>query len=240
MIPRVVTLRVGASALSVIALSILVPVADPADASTAYRYWSYWNAEPGAPQWRYATEGSGTHVPPDGSVEGWRFGIAGDENIISPATLPDFRSICAPGVQSGDAEQQPTKRVALVIDPGTTAEAPDGESPGSVIATCITTSSSSTGLQILQSIAEVRMDAGFVCGIDGYPSRECAPLVEVPVPAPSMEIAEVSDIDEPAQLATPVQERTADSGTPLMTAATLSLLALAGFGLWRHQRRGRA
>jgi hypothetical protein len=239
MIHGVVTLSARTGALSVIALSMLVPVALPVDASTAYRYWSYWNADPGASQWRYATEGSGTHVPVDGSVEGWRFGIAGDESRISPVTLPDFTSICGPRTESGDSEQRDSKRIALVIDPGTPAEAPDGESPRTLITSCVTTASASTGLQILQSVAEVRMESGFVCGIDGYPVRECAPIVDIPEPVASMEIVATSAVDQPADVALPEPQRAPDTGTPLITAVTLSLLALAGFGVWRHRRRER-
>lgn len=215
-------------------------VAPAAEASTAYRYWSYWTAETGATSWQYATEGSGTHVPADGAVEGWRFGIAGDQTRIQPGALADFASICA-GVDV------PTdgKRVAVVIDPGSELEAPAGEVPGSLLTECVVAAAKDTGLQILQTIVDVRMDAGFVCAIAGYPSRECAPLVELPEPSDiasagggSTSDTEQTDValaeQQPQQPAEPTS-----TGTPLIAAATVSVLALVGFGIWRHRRRER-
>lgn len=209
-------------------------VALPADASTAFRYWSYWNAEPGESTWRYASEGSGTRIPADGAVEGWRFGIAGDAERSQPEIPPDFTSICAGAEPPVDG-----KRVAVVIDVGSEQEAPAGETPGPLITECVTTSSSSTGLQILQQVADVRMDAGFVCGIDGYPARECAPLVESPATANTASSPVPMDADNVQLSATPQEDLPSDSGTPLVTAAALSLAALVGFGVWRHRRRVR-
>lgn len=222
-----------ATTLSALALAgVLGVVALPAEASTAYRYWSYWNAETSSTQWQYSTEGSGTRIPADGAVEGWRFGIAGDAARIQPSVLPDFASICA-GVEA----PQDGKRVALVIDPGTSEEAPEGQLPGAVITECVTTTPSSTGLQILQAVVDVRMDAGFVCGLDGYPARECAPLVEMPAPAPRDGGVSVTSLGESRQSTESTQEATTSTGTPLATAAALSIAALIGFGIWRRRRR---
>lgn len=221
--------------LSVLAIAgSLSTVALPAEASTAYRYWSYWTAEPGDVTWRYAAEGSGTRIPADGAVEGWRFGIAGDDARIQPGPTPDFATICA-GVEA-PAEG---KRVAVVIDTGSDAEAPEGESPSPVAIECVVTAESTTGLRILQEISEVRMDAGFVCGIDGYPARECAPLVDLSTQAPTG--TEPSDTDSSAAQLNAASEMnpSTDTGTPLVTAAVLSIVALAGFGIWRRRRRVR-
>ena len=92
----------------------MVGVATPsAVATTTYRYWSYWIVDAGtSPEWGYASEGAGTRVPADGSVEGWRFGLAGQVSDIKPSVEPDFESICA-----GTERQDDTKRVGIVIDP---------------------------------------------------------------------------------------------------------------------------
>lgn len=213
-------------------------IAPPAEASTAYRYWSYWTAESGATAWQYATEGSGTSIPSDGAVEGWRFGVAGDATRIQPSTLPDFAAICADVDAPTDG-----KRVAVVIDPGSPDEAPEGEAPGTVLTECVVAAEKATGLQILETIANVRMDAGFVCGVNGYPARECAPLVELPdspdisaverTPFTNTVDADISAIEQQTQS----QDTPASAGTPLITAATVSVLALVGFGIWRHRRR---
>jgi hypothetical protein len=212
-------------------------IAPPAEASSAYRYWSYWTAESGATAWQYATEGSGTRIPSDGAVEGWRFGVAGDATRIQPGSLPDFASVCA-GVDA------PTdgKRVAVVIDPGSPDEAPEGEAPGMVLTECVVAAEKASGLQILETIANVRMDAGFVCGINGYPARECAPLVELPDSADVAAAAgaPTSTTEELVNSATQQQAEPTSAGTPLITAATVSVLALVGFGIWRHRRREHA
>ena len=225
-------LRVAAfSALTFV--GALGAAAPSAEASTAYRYWSYWIAGVDSSQWRYATEGSGTHVPVDGQVEGWRFGIAGDSSLIQPTRSPDFGSICA-GVELPEGG----KRIAVVIEPGAVQEAPPGETPGAPLTECVTTDAMSTGLQVLQSLADVRMESGFVCGIDGYPANECAPLVELPTTPPS----QIDTIDGAQSSALAANETTTETnegsaGTPLVTAATVSALALVGFGVWRYRRR---
>ncbi len=114
------------SAVALIAV-LMVGVATPsAVATTTYRYWSYWIVDAGtSPEWGYAPEGAGTRVPADGSVEGWRFGLAGQVSDIKPSVDPDFESICA-----GTERQDGAKRVGVVIDPGTVDESPDGEQPG--------------------------------------------------------------------------------------------------------------
>jgi len=220
-------------------------VAPAAGAETAYRYWSYWTSAPGQAdgqasgqasgqtQWSYATQGSGTHVPPDGSVEGWRFGIGGEAARITPGIAADFDAVCSqtPKPESG-------KRVAVVIDSGTPQEAPPGEAPPAARTACVVTDSAATGYQVLLEVASVRTDAGFVCGIDGYPSSECAPLVDAG--QEGGEPADAVDNEAPAVSAVSAgTESTAEAsgiGTPLATAVALSLLALAGFGIWRRRR----
>lgn len=223
-------------------VSALGIVAPEVHASTGYRYWSYWNAAPETDSWVYATEGSGTHVPDDGAVEGWRFGIAGDATSIQPKHLPDFDAVCGQVPAPDDG-----KRVAVVIDPGNLTEAPAGETPTSWRGECVIAGVNATGLQVLQSITDVRLDAGFVCGIDGYPSKECAPLVDSRVT--SIEVVEATELNEPTEVKAPAETAEAEQepssvstdttsiGSPLITAAFLSLLAVVGFGLWRRSRR---
>jgi len=212
-------------------------VAPSAGAETGYRYWSYWNATDS--NWTYATEGSGTRVPLDGALEGWRFGIAGQESFIEPSVPADFDAICA---QQDQVEG--SKRVAVVIDPGSPAQAPDGEAPGPVRTECVVAELNATGYQVLSEVVDVRTDAGFVCGLDGYPAAECAPLVEIPevtgVDSPTDQMTDdVSDL-ETATTASVESTGPPDTGTPLLTAAVISLLALLGFGIWRRRRRSRS
>jgi hypothetical protein len=239
-----------ASAVS--GLVLLGAVATPVSAATTYRYWSYWigtDTTGGAPQWGYAVEGAGTRVPVDGDVEGWRFGLAARTSDIYPDTLPDFASICAEVDPSDDS-----KRIAVVVDPGEPADAPDGETPGPLTTTCVVAELSATSLDILQTVATVRTDAGFVCGIDGYPAIECAPLVDEPVES-AVTSSDITPKDVTQEGAaqqgdsdrqntdevdtTAASPDTSGSGTPLITAAVVSSAAIIGFGLWRRSRRVR-
>ena len=227
-----------ASAVSCVVL--LGAVATSASAAATYRYWSYWignDTTDTSPEWGYAVEGAGTRVPADGDVEGWRFGLAGRTSDIYPGVLPDFAAICADVEQADDS-----KRVAVVIDPGKPAEAPAGERPGSLTTTCVVAEASATSLEILQIVATVRTDAGFVCGIGGYPARECAPLVDEPTqaddPTQAEETNTVTEESAESTAATDPSD-TSGSGTPLITAAVVSIAALIGFGLWRRSRQVR-
>ena len=222
-------------ALAVGGFLLLGAVGTPASAATTYRYWSYWigtDTTGSSPTWGYAIEGAGTRIPRDGDVEGWRFGLAGQTSDIYPEPLPNFAEICADVEASRDG-----KRVALVIDPGDAAEAPAGETPGEPISTCVEIEDSATGLDVLASIAEIRLDAGFVCGIDGYPVNECAPLVDDSETVQTAPMQVASETPEVTQIAAPASEEPNTSGTPLITAIAISVLALIGFWLWRRSRR---
>jgi hypothetical protein len=222
-------------ALAVGGLLLAGPVAAPAGATTTYRYWSYWigtDTTGSSPTWGYAIEGAGTRVPSDGDVEGWRFGLAGQTSDIYPSAIPEFATICA------DVEaSEETKRVALVVDPGDAAEAPVGESPGEPISACVQIENSATGLEILASVTEIRLDAGFVCGIDGYPASECAPLVDDTETVQTAPAPVDTETPEAAEVAEATSEEPSNSGTPLITAVAISALALVGFWLWRRSRR---
>lgn len=163
----------AAAALAVAVLAVVL-VSSPAQAA-AYRYWTYWQAPAGAAAWSFATQGPGTSVPADGDVEGWSFAVSTESANAedSPATLPDFAAIC------GSTPGQPdAKRVALVIDPGPAALAPEGETPPAAVTTCVVIEPEATGYDVLRSVATVRTDDGLVCAVDEYPARECATVLD--------------------------------------------------------------
>ncbi|MDP4715780.1 MAG: SCO2322 family protein, partial [Candidatus Nanopelagicales bacterium] len=114
------TTRRCIAAVAFIATAALMPVvaAVPADAA-AYRYWSYWlGSDTG---WTFAHVGPAFRSPADGSIEGWRFSISGVTGDNLPGFSPDFAEVC------GDTPaQEDRKRVALVVDPGSAADAMDG------------------------------------------------------------------------------------------------------------------
>jgi len=238
---RAITL-VAPAAAAAVTCALVALLATSAQAA-AYRYWTYWQAVPSTDSWGFATQGPGTAVPPDGAVEGWSYSISAESATAdaAPGVAPDFDAACA-GVESVPG----TKRVALVIDPGPAAIAPDGEQPIDAVAECVQIEEDATGYDILRSVAQVRTEDGLVCGVDGYPERECAPILdEAQVTTLTARAAEPLDkpIDEP--VATPDDERvaapadaTVTSGTPVATIGVVGLLAIGVvIFLWIRRRR---
>jgi hypothetical protein len=120
-------------------------------------------------------------------VLGWRFATSRSTTATArPRQSPDFATLCprlAPVVGS--------VRVALVIDYGTTADAPAGQKPPtttSVRVECVTIAGSPRGSDVLRAASPpvaVRSQNGLICALDGYPRGECAPVVPDPTPTPT-------------------------------------------------------
>lgn len=232
----------GALALALVAV---VLVAAPARAA-AYRYWTYWQAPAGAVSWTFANQGPGTSVPADGDVEGWSFGIttASADPADAPGAAPDFAAVC------GSTPAEPDrKRVALVIDPGPAAVAPDGDIPLAGSSTCVVAPPDATGYEILRSVAEVRTENGLVCGLGGYPSTECAPVLDDEQAAALLAQADAAgeaasaaqESGSPADASAPAAPAgPADGGSPVATiAVVVGLAAVAGVLLLLRRRAGR-
>ncbi len=237
------TRRLGASALALlVVVAVAVAVASPARAA-AYRYWTYWQAPAGATAWVFATQGPGTSVPADGSVEGWAFGVTTDSANPddAPGPAPDFDAVC------GQTPPQPDrKRVALVVDPGAAAFAPDGQAPPATIGTCVLAPEDASGYEILRSVTEVRIEDGLVCGVAGYPTGECAPVLDeaeaselvaraeaAPTAVPAASNPAVSGMDDAGRAAGD------EGGSPLPTVLVITVLAAIAVVLALRYRRTR-
>ncbi|UNO42339.1 SCO2322 family protein [Streptomyces sp. MST-110588] len=136
----------------------------------AYRYWSFWNAKNGA--WTYATEGPATSRPDDGAVAGFRFAVsAGSAAAGKPRAAADFGAVCARTPAEDGA-----KRVALVLDFGTAADAPEGEHPPRIRTECARVPRDASVGDALAAVAgPLRYDShALLCAISGYPARGCA------------------------------------------------------------------
>lgn len=146
-------------------------------AEKGWRYWGYYQAGPGATTWTAAMTGPTVDVA-DGSVEGWSFVFSADDvPSIAPAIKPDFATIC--GAVKADKD---TKRIALVIDYGSKVYAPKGEKIAKSFTTCVRTAKTSQGIDVLGMAVKIRAaKSGLICGINGYPKKECG--VEIPTPA---------------------------------------------------------
>jgi MYXO-CTERM domain-containing protein len=203
------------------ALALLLG-AGPAQA-TGYRYWSFWERTGG--HWTYATQGPSTVRPDDGAVEGFRFAVSADSaDATRPRGTADFGTICA-----GTPAKSGTKRVALVLDFGTPADAPSGETPHAPRTACARIRPDATTADALAAVAgPLRYDSNaLLCAIAGYPQKGCGEQV----PA-----------GKPGQQASAGKDKSAsDSGPSLglpIGAAVVALLA--GAAVWQTRRRNRA
>ncbi len=186
----VVARMIAAAVLGVLVTSSAVALAAaPAQAAT-YRYWTYWwgaGSGKSGGGWTFAHVGPAAHRAGDTWVLGWRFGTSATTNGgAQPRQSSRFADLC-PKLATPVAG---VDRVALVIDYGTTQDAPPGQHPplvGSVRVECLTLPSHPSGVTVLnEAKVSVRQnDNGLLCALDGYPKNECAPIVADPTPTPS-------------------------------------------------------
>lgn len=207
-------------------------LAPGARAESGYRYWTFWMSE--GENWRFATEGPATTRTNEGDVFGWRFAIttasATEDAQPSISARDAFADACA-DVPFAAGEH----RLAIVIDYGKADQAPEGEVPPANRIECVLALDGSTAAQSLSTIANLRVDQGFVCGVDGYPASECAPVVELPViESPALESNELA---EP----TLSSEAHSSGGLPisLIAFAITLLAALMGIALLLTRKKAR-
>ncbi|MEV7034328.1 SCO2322 family protein [Streptomyces sp. NPDC093272] len=160
-----------AALLAVTAL-VLLAAAAPAQAA-GYRYWSFWERD--GSRWTYATQGPATAQPDDGAVEGYRFAVSEDSgDATRPRGTADFTAIC-----SGTAAVPGRKRVGLVIDFGTAADAPSAQRPPDRRTACAVVARDATAAEALAAVAKpLRYDTNaLLCAIGGYPAKGCGEKV---------------------------------------------------------------
>ncbi|MFB8020544.1 SCO2322 family protein [Streptomyces rubiginosohelvolus] len=167
-------LRVPLVALlaALVAASAVLLGAGSAQAA-GYRYWSFW--EGNGKNWEYATQGPSLLRPDDGTVQGFRFAVSEDSgDADQPRRAPDFGAICA-DTPAKDGK----KRVALVIDSGTTTDAPDGEKPPALRTVCAQVSPDASSAEALAAVAKPLRydDSAMLCAISGYPKSGCGEQV---------------------------------------------------------------
>lgn len=156
--------------LAVLAAALILPLTATGQAhATGYRYWSFWDH--GGGHWTYATQGPATARPSDGDVQGFRFSVSEDSgDATKPRGTTSFSAICA-----RTPAQEGKKRVALVIDFGTAADAPSGETPPAGRTACARVPADATTADALASVAKsLRYDTNaLLCSIAGYPQQGC-------------------------------------------------------------------
>ncbi|MEU6812181.1 SCO2322 family protein [Streptomyces sp. NPDC046831] len=209
-------------------LAVLVLVAGAAQAqATGYRYWSFWERDGG--RWTYATQGPSTARPSDGDVQGFRFAVSEDsEDAAVPRGTANFTAICAK-----TPAEQGRKRVALVLDFGTPADAPSGETPPASRTACARVSSDATTAEALAAVAgPLRYDPNaLLCAIAGYPRRGCGEQVS-------------AEEDPAARTASPSAApgggEDHDGPSVGLAAGAAAVAALAAAAVWQARRRGNA
>jgi hypothetical protein len=181
------TRAVIAAATLVVAAVLPVLGAGTAEAAT-YRYWTYWWGDGTAVShtgWKFASAGPSGQTVADEAVLGWRFATTSAAGTTRPRYASSYASICSdPKPANGDV------RVAVVVDYGSASDWPKGETPpvvGKVYTQCITVPAGTRASTAL-SIAHLDLrtgGTGLICGINGFPSSECAPVVADPTPTPT-------------------------------------------------------
>jgi hypothetical protein len=200
-------------------LAVLVLTGAVGQAQAAgYRYWSFWERD--GNQWTYATQGPSTARPSDGDVQGFRFAISEDAaDATTPRGPLDFGTICA-----NTPAQDGKKRIALVIDFGTPADAPSGETPPAPRTTCALTAPDATTAEALASAAKpLRYNTNaLLCSISGYPKTGCGEAVPT----------------EKKPGATSKEDKKEDGGPSVgLLAGTAAVAALGAAAVWQARRR---
>ncbi|MGV9502174.1 SCO2322 family protein [Streptomyces sp. NPDC003642] len=204
--------------LLLLASLLLVAGAGQAAQAAGYRYWSFWERD--GDRWVYATQGPSTARPADGDVQGLRFAVSEDSSDAArPRGRAAFETICA-----RTPAKEGTKRVALVLDFGTPADAPEGETPPPARTACARVSPDATTAEALAAVAKpLRYDTdALLCAISGYPEQGCGEQVAQKERKPAAERQ-----DRP------------DGGPSLGLVAGLGLVVLlGGAAIWQVRRRG--
>ncbi|MFD8937353.1 SCO2322 family protein [Streptomyces sp. NPDC059578] len=208
------------------ALAVALLTAAPAQAA-GYRYWSFWDLTDGS--WTYATQGPALARPADGDVQGLRFSVSENSgDAAKPRGPRDFAGICG-----ATAPRDGTTRVALVIDPGTPADAPGGESPPAARTACARVGTDATSAEALAAVAKpLRYDSNaLLCAIDGYPRTGCGEQVSGD-PATTSERPAADAAGEGGE---------GDTGGGPSAGLYVGAAAVAALGaaaVWRSRRRG--
>ncbi|MET7673927.1 SCO2322 family protein [Streptomyces seoulensis] len=205
-------------AAALLVASLLVLAAGAEAHAAGYRYWSFWDRS--GDRWTYATQGPASERPDDGSVRGFRFAVSADSSDAHrPRGTADFGSVCAKTPAKAG-----TKRVALVLDFGTRADAPSGETPPPTRTVCARVSpDASTAEALAEAAKPLRYDTNaLLCAIAGYPARGCG--------------EQVAADEKPSEKAAPK-----DDGPSLGLPLGIGVVAvLGGAAFWQARRRRNA
>jgi LPXTG-motif cell wall-anchored protein len=215
--------------LGLLGLTGLVVTAPPANAEPGFRFWGYYHLQDGA--WAASNKGADGFTPEDGTVEGFRYATTtGSVVNRPPRALPTFQDICA-DTEAGQGQ----KRVGLVVDYGTGQDAAGGATPPQPEALCAVAPNDASAQQMLESAAQVRVEQGLICAIEGYPASGCAEQVaNARVPRNEQQV----DLTLPSETQQSAADADESSVTmPLVGVGAIVLLLGGGALLLARRRR---
>ena len=183
---------VGLLTTFLLAVVTVGSLAAPAQAEDGYQYWNYFHLHNGT--WAFSKVGLGDYQPKDGDVEGLRYGTSTASQGIEPRadlTKVTFDTVCA-----DTKPAQGKKRVAILLDFGTETGAGTPPEPR---AECAVGPEQASSQQLLARVADLRLESGMTCAIDGYPVKGCGtPVKNAQVPAHEQPVAFALPSDDAA------------------------------------------
>ncbi|MBC2867415.1 SCO2322 family protein [Streptomyces mexicanus] len=215
------------SALLLAAVFLLGTGAGQAQA-VGYRYWSFWDRD--GDHWTYATQGPSTARPADGDVQGFRFAVSEDsQEAAEPRGTASFAAICG-----GTPAAHGHKRVALVLDFGTRADAPSGEAPPAPRRVCARVPADATTAEALAAVAPpLRYDTNaLLCAIAGYPAKGCGEQVDTALTSPGT----TKNVTDKAAGA---EKKDGGPSVGLLAGGAV-VVVLAGAAVWQARRHRHA
>lgn len=214
----------------------LTTVASPAQAQDYYRFWVYFHVEDGG--YVPSSEGVGTYVPEDGTLEAFRWAAPESQQMDSNPPRVDLGTVTFDTLCGGTEAPSGQKRVALLVDFGVDADA-EGQAIPEPRGECAVVPEDATTLQALDEVAETRTDKGLLCAIDGFPTEGCGGSVKTATPADEgfVTVALPGADTEAAESA----QQTEDEGTSTLVFALLGvvLIALIAGGVFLARRKNR-
>lgn len=202
----------------------------------SFRYWGFYQWTDGA--WGFATTGPAETVPADGAVDGWRFAVADESSSRVPRASVGFDEVCGT-TEAGAGE----KRVAVVLDFGTDADAPEGTVP-EARGECAVVPEAASSLDALTAVAEARIEGGLVCGVDTFPGAGCGDPVPGAAPTDDAQVELALPDAAPSEDATdsatnedgPSGDEDSSTATILAAVVTIGAIATLGIFAWRRRR----
>jgi hypothetical protein len=189
----------------------------------------------------FAKTGPADYTPKNGAIEAYRYGLSSTTAGLAPrtgATTYTIDDLCA-----GTTAKTGQKRVGVLIDYGTAADAAAGEHPPKPRGGCAVVPTNANGQQVLGAAADVRTQKSLTCGIDGYPVKTCSVTVKNPpaaAKAQNVAFAMPKKADKGSSATKSAQSDAGNSGgfpwALVGVVVLVVVLAAAAFALARRNR----